>query len=446
MATASTSVYASRRLPGERSRSGWYEILPPPGPPKELDSDIAADWVVVGAGFAGLSAARRLTQLRAGERIVVIDAQRVGRGSSGRNTGFMIDLPHELQSESYGSGAESDRKQIAMNRSAIAFARETVEENGLQAYFNPCGKYHGAAGARGLKALEGFETHLDRLGEPYSKLDASDMKALTGTDYYVRGIHTPGAAMLQPAGYIRGLADGLRDKVEIFENSPVTRIETGRPHSIYSPKGRITAANIILAVNGHLESFGLFERRLMHIFTYASMTPVLSADEQRRLGGEPEWALIPAEPMGTTVRRIKEGRIVIRNTFTYNPDMTVTERQAARASRSHEDSFRARFPMLRDVAMEYRWGGQLCLSWNSVPAFGAVDEGVYAAGCQNGLGVCKGTLHGKLIADLAVGFNEPLLADMLAMERPKKLPPEPFMSVGANLNFWWMQKRAGKDF
>jgi len=436
----------AKRTPADRPGSGWYEILQPPGPAQELDTDVAADWVVVGAGFAGLAAARRLTQLRASDRIVVIDAQRIGFGAAGRNSGFMIDLPHEMTSESYGGGADSDRKQIAMNRAAIAFAQEAVEEYGLQASFNPCGKYHGAAGTRGLKALEAFEAHLGRLGEAFTHLDAADLRRLTGTDYYASGTYTPGAAMIQPVGYMRGLADGLRDKVQIFENSPVTRIETGRPHTLHTPKGRVASPKVILAVNGYLESFGFFERRLIQIFLHASMTRAMSADERRALGGEADWGLIPADPSGTTVRRIKEGRIVIRNSVTYNPSMACSERQLARAGRAHDASFRARFPMLKDVGMEYRWSGQICLSWNSVPAFGEVEEGVYAAGCQNGLGVCKGTLHGKLAANLAAGSNEPLVSDVLAMERPKKLPPEPFMSMGANLNIWWLRRRAGTDF
>jgi len=439
-------VLTAKKTPTDRPGSGWYEILPPPGPAEELDAAITAEWVVVGAGFAGLSAARRLAQLRAGDRIVVLDAQRVGIGAAGRNSGFMIDLPHELQSDSYAGGLDADRKQIAMNRAAIAFGREAVEEYGLQAHFDPCGKYHGAADARGRKALATFEAHLGRLGEPFEHLDAGDLEKLTGTDYYASGIYTPGAAMIQPAGYVRGLADGLRGKVQIFENSPVTRIETGPPHTLHTPKGRVASPKIILAVNGYLESFGLFERRLIQIALHASMTRVLSAEEQRALGGEAEWGLIPADPSGTTVRRIKEGRIVIRNTVTYEPGMAGSERQLARAGRAHDASFRARFPRLKTVAMEYRWSGQICLSWNSVPAFGEVEEGVYAAGCQNGLGVCKGTLHGKLAADLAAGANEPLVADVLALEAPKRLPPEPFLSIGANLNIWWLQRRAGADF
>lgn len=437
--------YGAVRTPKDVAISGWYAILPAPGPARVLEEDLTADWVIVGAGFAGLAAARRLTQLRNGERIAVVDAQRVGWGAAGRNTGFMIDLPHELKSHSYAGGLEQDRKQIRMNRAGIEFAREAVEEFGLLEHFSPCGKCHGATDGSGLKALRDFETHLDALEEPYSRLDAADMKRITGTDYYAGGTHTPGAVMIQPAGYIRGLAQGLHRKVMIFENSPVLELETGRNPRVRTPKGSIRTRNIVMTVNGHIESFGLYRRRLMHIFTFASMTRVLTAAEQKALGGEPEWGLVPADPMGTTVRRIEGERIVVRNTFTYNPDMRTSKTQIDRIGRKHDTSFRARFPMLGGVSMEYRWGGHLCLSLNSVPAFGKIEDGVYVACCCNGLGTVRGTLAGKLIADLACGSNDPMVGDMLSYPAPQKLYPEPFMTLGARTRLWWMHRRAGRD-
>ena len=439
------AAYSAARTPQDRSASGWYEILPEPGPAQLLEEEITADWVIVGAGFAGLAAAFRLSQLRAGDRIVLLDAQRVGWGAAGRNSGFMIDLPHELNSASYAAGQEQDRKQILMNRAGIAYAREAVETFGLEAHFNPCGKTHGAADESSLKALAGFEAHLDALGEPYRRLDADDLKRITGSDYYVGGTHTPGAVIIQPAGYIRGLADALRDKVAIYENSPALRIETEPELRVRTPKGSIRAGHVILTLNGQVESLGLFRHRLMHVFTYASMTAELSESQQKALGGEPEWGLIPAAPMGSTVRRIKDGRIVVRNTFTYNPDMQTSEAQIESIGRQHDESFRARFPMLGDVAMAYRWGGHLCLSLNSVPAFGEVEPGLYVACCQNGLGTVKGTLAGKLIVDLACGSNEPMVQEMLGHDEPKKLYPEPFMTLGARARLWWMQRRAGRD-
>jgi glycine/D-amino acid oxidase-like deaminating enzyme len=148
--------------------------------------------------------------------------------------------------------------------------------------------------------------------------------------------------------------------------------------------------------------------------------------------------------MGSTVRRVGD-RIVIRNTFTYNPDMATSDRQMNRIAPTHDRSFRARFSMLADVPMEYRWGGHLCLSLNSAPAFGEVEKGVYVAGCCNGLGTVQGTLYGKLVAELAVGADEPMIADALSEPGPVALYPEPLMSIGAPLRLWLMQRRAGRE-
>src|SRR5215831_1278037 len=147
------------------------------------------------------------------------------------------------------------------------------------------GKYHGAATARGLKALAQFEKHLGNLKEPFEHLDAGAMRRLTGTSFYIGGTFTPGAVMIQPAGYVRGLAQGLSKAVEIFEGSPVVTIETGSEHVIATPLGEIHAPRLILANNGHVENFGFFRRRLVHIFTFASMTRQLSTAEVKALGG-----------------------------------------------------------------------------------------------------------------------------------------------------------------
>lgn len=101
--------------------------------------------------------------------------------------------------------------------------------------------------------------------------------------------------------------------------------------------------------------------------------------------------------------------------------------------------------MLPGVEMEYRWAGHYCLSLNSVPAFGEIDERVYSACCCNGLGSVKGTLSGMLIAEMATGLSNPLIADMLAYDQPRRLYPEPLMSAGVDAAIWWRERRAGLD-
>lgn len=434
-------------VPEDLAGSGWYEILKDRPDFPRLESNIRADWLVVGAGFAGLSAARRLCRNRPGERIAVIDAQAVAWGAAGRNSGFMIDLPHDLSSDSYAGDQSSDRRQIEQNRAAIAFAREAAAELDLGAHLSPIGKIHAAADAAGHTSLQQFSAHLTALGEPFEALDAGDMQRITGSCHYVAGIHAPGTVLIQPAAYILGLARGLavRHGVGVYESTPLLRLETGPDHVAHTPKGTVTAPRVILAVNGHVESFGLFRRRLMHVFTYASMTRQLTEAEQRRLGGEPEWGLVPAHPMGSTVRRLRSGRIVVRSVFSWNPDRRTCEAQVRNNGEIHDRSFTARFPMLENVEMEYRWGGHLCLSRNAVPAFGEVADRLFAAACQNGLGTTKGSLSGMLAADLACGEHSRLLEEWQNQPPPAKLMPEPFMGLGARTYLKWTQSRAGLD-
>ena len=93
--------------------------------------------------------------------------------------------------------------------------------------------------------------------------------------------------------------------------------------------------------------------------------------------------------------------------------------------------------------MEHRWGGRLCLSWHGDPAFGEVEEGIFSACCQNGLGASTGILNGMLAADLATGRDNPYVDQFLAMNEPTRLPPEPLSSIGATVYLNWKEWRAG---
>ncbi len=119
-----TAVIKVDSKPADLGRSGWDAILPAREPEPPLAQDIHCDYLVVGAGFAGLAAARRLRQIDADARIVIVEAQQVASGPAGRNSGFMIDLPHALASGSYAGDDSADKRNIRMNRAAIAFAGE----------------------------------------------------------------------------------------------------------------------------------------------------------------------------------------------------------------------------------------------------------------------------------------------------------------------------------
>ncbi len=445
------TTHAARRTPVHRGPAAWSAILPGQPAPVVLEGAATVDFAIVGGGFAGLSAAERLRQLHPGARIAVLEASRLAEGASGRNSGFMIDLPHEVQSDDYSGGGD-DRAVIALNRHAIGFAQAAVETYGIDRnFFDPMGKVNGAASETADALNRSYADHLTALGETNERLDAQAMQDLTGSRHYVSGLYTPGTVMLQPAGYIRGLGEGLRRAgVLVCENSPVLKIERqGRDWAVTTAKGKLSAGKVILANNGHLESFGFKKNRLMHVFLYASMTVELDASALRKLGGQPRWGVTPSDPMGTTMRRIDGGqggnRIVTRTCATYEPGMEASAAGLARTARVHREKFEERFPQLAGMRMEYTWAGHLCLSRNSVSVMRELEAGLYSAAVCNGLGTTRSTLTGIGAAELASGVESAVTRHFTAEAEPTRLPPPPFSTIGANLYLRWKEWRAGKE-
>lgn len=442
------TAYAAKRLPVHEGPAAWNSILGPQAAPQPLNEDSTADFVVVGAGFAGLSAARRLTQLHPAARVVVLEAGRLAEGSAGRNSGFMIDLPHDLASDDY-AGAGDDRKMIDLNRQAIAFAGGAVDEYQINPdYFDRAGKVNGAASPEAARHNESYAAHLASLGEANEILDAQAMQELTGSAHYISGLYTAGTVMLQPAGYIRGLAAGLRRAgVRVCENSPVTGfVRNGSDWVVKTRVAQVTTPRVILTVNGHLESFGFEKGRLMQLFLYAVMTPELDAGALARLGGASRWGITPSDPMGTTMRRIDSGqggnRIVTRTCATLLPNTRPSARELTRAAWVMQRKFDQRFPQLAGMKMQHAWAGHLCLSLNGVSVTRQLEEGVFSGCVQNGLGTARGTLTGIAAAELAAGESSEISRHFSAEARPKLLPPQPFQQIGANAVLRWKEWRA----
>jgi len=443
--------FTARRTPVHRGPAAWSAILPGQPAPLPLPGDVTVDIAIIGGGFAGLAAARRLRELDPRLTVAVLEASRLAEGASGRNSGFMIDLPHELTSDDY-AGQGDDRGMIALNRHAIAFAKSAVQEYGIPAdYFDPAGKVNGAASATADALNRSYAEHLASLGEPTQHLDAQQMFELTGSRHYGSGLYTPGTVMLQPAGFVRGFGQGLRAAgVGIWENTPVTGFaRNGNGWTVTTANGRVTAGKVILANNGHLESFGFAENRLMHVFLYASMTVNLSAETVKALGGQPRWGVTPSDPMGTTMRRIDTGlggnRIVTRTCASFLPGMEPSEADLKRTAAVHASKFADRFPALAGVRQEYTWAGHLCLTRNAVSIARALEPGLYAATVCNGLGTARSTLLGIAAADLAMGLETEVTRHFAAEAPPRKLPPKPFSTIGANAFLRFKEWRAGRE-
>ncbi|MGO2159798.1 MAG: NAD(P)/FAD-dependent oxidoreductase [Vibrio toranzoniae] len=419
-------------LPNDDATCGWYHALSSIPEKPTLKGKQTADYVVLGAGFAGLAMARRLAEHAPNARIILIDAQKIGQGASGRNSGFVIDLPHKFSLEHPDPAHK--QKLLALNRSAIAQLDCLISQYSIDCQWSAKGKYQGAVGERGEAYLDHFEHLMQDLGEPYSHVDGSELAKVLGTNYYSRAIYTPGGYLMQPAALVRGLGESLPDNVEVLENSPIRKLSKENGHWVlHGDDGLVETTELLLGTSIFTREFGYLKNRLLPVMTFASWTRPLTDAEIQRYGGQLNWGLTPADHAGTTLRMTADRRILIRNTYKHVPKYgsSMSDKVREQIRDDHRQVFLARYPELADVPFTHTWGGVYAISRNFTNFFGQLDQGVYASACDNGVGAAWGTISGTLLADYVMGATSNSLGDIQSVTgMPSMNPPEPFLGMG----------------
>lgn len=411
---------------------------------KRLKEDIKADIVVVGAGFAGVSATARLAQNHPDLKIVLLEALKIGEGTSGRNAGFVIDLPHNLDGAK--ANVEVDSKIYELNCFAIDRLEKVVRSNNIDCVWQKTGKYMAAHESSNIKGLDVFEEHLKPCGFLFERLKGQELRDKLGTSYYQEAVYTPDNILMNPAALIRGYVKALPSNVQIFDQSPVISVKYASIHHLQTQGGSVQTPIVVLALDSHLEEFGVISCKQAPIFTYGSLTEVLSAQEwESHFAHIQPYGLTSAHPAGTTVRLTPDRRIFIRNVLDFFPNLQSNNNDLQRAWRQHRKSFEARFPTLKHKNFEFTWGGMLCMTLNHEAVFGKVKEGVYVIGGSNGVGVAKGVYLGFYIAELIAEKNSDNLDFILKHNRANFMPPDPLRSIGAKVRLWYEQKNASKD-
>ncbi|WP_026068510.1 NAD(P)/FAD-dependent oxidoreductase [Halomonas smyrnensis] len=418
-------------LPRDDKCNGWYQVLDDPRPAPRLTTCESVDWLVIGAGFTGLAAARRVAELRPGDRVVVLEALRVGQGASGRNTGFVIDLPHKRDLE--GDDLARKQKLLSLNRGAVDDLETLVRRHGIECGWSRAGKYQGAVGERGLKYLDHYERLLKEFDYPYRRLERDELAPILGTQHYASAIYTANTALMQPAALVRGLGESLPGNAELYEHTPVVSLtHSGRQWCATTPEGEVRATNLLLGSNIYSQEFGFLRHRMLPVMTFASMTRALTDDEMALFSTAPHhFGLTPADHAGTTLRLTPDRRLIIRNQYRFVPRYHDDLAERTRIRRGHRESFEARYPTLAHVPFAATWGGACGLSRNYTAFFGKVGDNAWMSGVHQSVGAARGTISGKLLAELATGQDSSQLADMLAVSgKPALNPPEPFLSLG----------------
>jgi len=423
----------------------WIKDLIPRTNIKTLRSNEDCEWLVIGAGYTGLSAARKLGQLYQNQKIILIDSQLAGEGASSRNSGYLVDT---TLNDGFTSNKDLDnyKKKTDIYDLGINTVKKFISEYQVDCDWNQCGKYFASSKKEDEKILRNFSNTLKKLGFEHNLLSNNELSKRLGTNFYNVALHTKGGVLLHPGKLVRAMIDVLPKNVFLYENSSL--LSWKKTKDIISCKfknGRINTKKIIFATNGFLKSLGIKSSYNFPITLTASMTRSLTDDEFKSIGQPKEWGVLPVRPMGATIRMTKDKRILIRNTAeVYNP-FRMSKFDLEKRSIKQKIGIQKRFPQLPEDIIQSSWSGVVSRTRNSSQIFEKIDNNVFAAGCYNGSGIGVGTLFGEQIAIKASEENSKEIEIIEARNKPTWLPPQPFLNLGVKTRLIYERLRARSE-
>ena len=412
---------------------------------KYLDINENCDWLIVGAGYTGLSAARKLVELFPTNKIIVIDAQLAGEGASSRNSGYLVDT---TLNDGFTSNKELNnyKKKADIYKLGIEAVKRFIKEYQVDCDWNECGKYFASSKLEDKKILENFSITLSKLGFEHNLLSSKELKERLGTNFYNVALHTKGGILLHPGKLVRAMIDTLPDNVSLYENSCLLNWNKINDAIICNfNKGSIKTKKIIFATNGFLKSLGIKSNYNFPITLTASMTRSLTNEEFASIGEPKEWGVLPVRPMGATIRMTKDRRILIRNTAEVHNPYQMSKSELTKRSLKQKIGIKKRFPELPDDIIQSSWSGIVSRTRNSSQIFEKIDDNIFVAGCYNGSGIGVGTLFGEQIAIKASNENTKEIEIIEARNKPTWLPPDPFLSLGVRARLIYERFRAKSE-
>ncbi len=421
---------------------GWIRDLSSRNSIQILTTNLNSEWLIVGAGYTGLSAARKLGQLYPNQKIILVDAQLAGEGASSRNSGYLVDT---TLNDGFTSNKELEnyKKKTNIYKLGIETVKKFVKEYQVDCDWNESGKYFASSKLDDKKTLENFSETLFKLGFENNLLFNKDLTKRLGTNFYNIGLYTNGGILLHPAKLVRAMIDTLPENVKLYENSHLLKWKKIN-NSIYCnfKNGSIRTKKIIFATNGFLKSLGIKSNYNFPITLTASITRPLTDKEFNEIGSPKEWGVLPVRAMGATIRMTKERRILIRNTAEIHNPFKMSQKDLNKRSIKQKMGISKRFPNLPNNIIQSTWSGIVSRTRNSSQIFEKIDDQIFVAGCYNGSGIGVGTLFGEQIAIKASNQITNEIEVIEKKVKPTWLPPDPFLKIGVKTRLIYERLRA----
>lgn len=380
----------------------FYAANASPLPPfPAAQGDIRADVCVVGGGYTGLSAAVHLA--RRGYDVVLLEAQRVGFGASGRNGG-QVGMGQRLEQDDLEEmvGHDDARKLWEIAADAVQLVRDLAAEPAVEARFHD-GVVHANHRARYDADARAYAAKL-RSDYGYDKIRyvaRDEMRSLVNSPAYHGGTLDMGSGHIDPLQLALGLARLARDAgVTIHEGSRVTQITEGASAVVATDTARITADHVLMACNGYHGGLDTqVAARVMPINNFIVATEPMDPAAQESLIRN-NHAVADSKFVINYFRFSDDHRLLFGGTESYG------YRFPADIAGNVRKPMLEIFPQLKDIRIDFAWGGTLGITMNRMPHFARVRGNILSAAGYSGHGVAMATFGGKMAADAIAGQAE----------------------------------------
>ena len=398
----------------------WKVSAPSPVTTNALTASITADVVIVGAGFTGLSAALHLASH--GMRVVVLEAEEIGYGGSGRNVGLvnagMWAMPDSLRTE-LGDVYGARLLQLLGDAPNLVF--DIVQKYGIECEALQNGTLHCAVGSKGLKEITNRARQWQALGAPVRLLNAQETALKVGTEAYQGSLLDLRAGTIQPMAYVRGLAKAAVEcGANIYTDTKVTKLEdSNRQWQLSTASGgNVTAPKVVVATNAYSEKDGLWPQlrtELIHLPYFNLATPPLNSEIREKILPERQGAWDTCQVL-SSFRFDAAGRLIFGSVG------SLTGHGASIHRNWGKRGMTKLFPELEGIDFEYEWYGMIGMTNNSLPRFHKLERDMYSFSGFNGRGIGPGTTLGRELARLIIGqINEDDLPLPLSPIKPARL-------------------------
>ncbi|MDH4259477.1 MAG: FAD-binding oxidoreductase, partial [Gammaproteobacteria bacterium] len=394
----------------------WYEAsVTRPAPMPALAGDIDADVCVVGAGIAGCSTALHLAER--GYRVVLLEAECIGFGASGRSGGQLIPGYACGQEKLISQRGRDDARRLwDFTVEGVDLLRERVRRHAIECDLS-WGHMHCAIKARQSEELRDWHRELvEEYGYHSTRfMGRAEVEELLATKRYCAGLHDTAAGHCHPLKYALGMAAAAQAAgVHLQEGSRVTSIERGSTVVVRTSNGSVRARQVALCANiGHDDIAPALARKIMGVATYIVAT--------RPLGAERATALIRKNMAVSDINwvldyflRSSDHRLLFGGRVSYSGIDPVGTARATRLRMLRV------FPQLADAEIDYAWGGFVDITMNRAPHFGRLDPNLYFLQGFSGHGMVLTGIAGKILAEAIAGQAERF--DVYARIRHRDFP------------------------